>query len=177
VISDTVRDDSAGRNKEASGGDDTNPLRPTGNDNADFATTTASDGMIPRISVTRDVYVPCGRLARPDAAWAHKACRAIPHSPPKSLAGSNVEHAVLTLERKLWGSGGLQRTTLNYFFLSGNEFQKQKVRAVITTWELYAFVHFQESHSAENTQIRITFDGSDGSWSYVRIQFLRNALP
>jgi hypothetical protein len=98
----------------------------------------------------------------------------MPRSPPNSLTGSYAEHAVLTLKGKLWGSGGMKRTLLNYFFIGGQEAQKTKVRAAIATWELYAFVAFEEQRSAQNTQIRITFDENDGSWSYVRSQLVSN---
>jgi hypothetical protein len=176
VISDTIRDDSTGGNEEASGGHDKGPSERTGDGNPDLSNTAASAGMIPRISVNRDLYVICGRLDRPDAAWAHKACRDMPRSPSNSLAGSNAAYAVLTLKGRLWGGGGPDKTVLKYFFVDGNDVQHEKVKTVIATWELYAFVSFQEQESAEKAHIRITFDGNDGSWSYVRIQIVSNTI-
>jgi hypothetical protein len=175
VISGTIHDDSTGDSEKASDSQG-QPSEPTANDGGAPPSSNGSAGAIPCISVIEDSYVPCGRLDRPDAAWVHKTCRDMPRSPLNSLAGSKAEHAVLTLKGKLWGSGGQHRTLLKYFFIGGNEAQKTKVRAAIATWELYAFVDFKEQHSAENTQIRIEFNGNAGSWSYVRTRSVNNTI-
>ncbi|KAI0061358.1 hypothetical protein BV25DRAFT_780912 [Artomyces pyxidatus] len=51
--------------------------------------------------------------------------------------------------------------------MEGTEVQRAKVRAVVPEWILYAAVEFVEVARAVDSLIRIKFDGSDGSWSFV----------
>jgi len=56
--------------------------------------------------------------------------------------------------------------TLTYTFLNGSSVQHDKVNNTITEWMTYANIKF--SYSLEKgATIRISFDSSNGSWSYV----------
>lgn len=76
---------------------------------------------------------------------------------------------IATLE-KMWVNG----TNITYFFFreparwrGGNQ-QEQAVRNAFAQWkELGIGLTFQEVHDAADAMIRIGFDQSDGSWSYV----------
>jgi hypothetical protein len=71
---------------------------------------------------------------------------------------------------KMWVNG----TNLTYFFFKepahwrGGSNQEQAVRNAFSTWkDLGIGLTFQEVDNATDAMIRIGFDQSDGSWSYV----------
>jgi len=76
---------------------------------------------------------------------------------------------ILSLSRA-WVNG----TTLTYYFFdepkkwSANKAQKEAVRNAFMTWkEVGIGLNFHEVSNAEDAIIKIGFDQSDGSWSYV----------
>jgi hypothetical protein len=76
-------------------------------------------------------------------------------------------HAVLAQQVRLWGSGNSQRTSIKYWFMDGHKLQHKKVKSTICIWQQYAFVSFDEAATIDESNIRISFDANDGSWSYV----------
>lgn len=60
------------------------------------------------------------------------------------------------------------RQELDYSFFGGSPKQHAKVNDVIQEWTLYANVTFKQSTpNNPDATIRITFNPSNGSWSYV----------
>ncbi len=77
---------------------------------------------------------------------------------------------LITLLGRMWVNG----TNLTYFFFKepahwrGGDAQEQAVRDAFTTWKKLGIgLTFKEVDYAEDAMIRIGFDQSDGSWSYV----------
>lgn len=77
---------------------------------------------------------------------------------------------LISLMAKMWVNG----TNLKYFFFKeparwrGGSAQEQAVRDAFSEWkELGIGLTFQEVDDAVDAEIRIGFDLSDGSWSYV----------
>ncbi|KAI0061320.1 hypothetical protein BV25DRAFT_1826806 [Artomyces pyxidatus] len=96
--------------------------------------------------------------------WAHRGCLETPWKKSPKVHKGRVQHFVLASEQKLWQASPAR---LTYFFMEGSEVQWAKVRQVVREWELYASVEFVEVARAADSLIRIKFDGSDGSWSFV----------
>ena len=98
------------------------------------------------------------------------------------LAGVAVMRAVLTKATRMWDNGSVRPhfrsiydadrcllQTLTYTFVApkaGNTIQQNKVKTVVQEWEKYANIKFTFVATGEAT-IRITFDPTSGSWSYV----------
>lgn len=81
-----------------------------------------------------------------------------------SAMGPDKVPTVSSNEQNLW-NGTPQ--TISYFFMGGNHLQHEKVTQAIEEWTWYANVEFVEAFSAEESNVRITFDPDDGSWSYI----------
>jgi hypothetical protein len=84
-----------------------------------------------------------------------------------SLDSNHRAMAVMAPKEKLWELG--KSPTITYAFLPG-EFvgtavQHQKVADTVKIWSKYANLTFQEV--PDNSDVRITFDARDGSWSLV----------
>ncbi|KAF7303430.1 ZnMc domain-containing protein [Mycena indigotica] len=77
-------------------------------------------------------------------------------------AGTDPSHAVITKLAQLWPPN----STITYSFIGGTVNQRNKVNKVITEWLSYANVVFQLVDVGKGT-IRISFDPTLGSWSYV----------
>ncbi|KAJ7445919.1 hypothetical protein FB451DRAFT_1568024 [Mycena latifolia] len=71
------------------------------------------------------------------------------------------ERAVVTTLDQLWDSG----STVTYSFLGGTAKQQAKVVKVVLEWFPYANINFTHVDTAGT--LRISFDPSSGSWSYV----------
>ena len=70
----------------------------------------------------------------------------------------------IRLIRSKWVNG----TVLHYCFLDGPEPQHQAVRNAFQEWkDLGIGLEFEEVADRSETEVRIAFDQSDGSWSYV----------
>ena len=70
----------------------------------------------------------------------------------------------ILLTRAKWVNG----TTLRYCFLDGPETQRQAVRDAFDEWKgLGIGLSFQEVDDQGEAEVRIAFDQSDGSWSYL----------
>ncbi|MCX6180867.1 MAG: M12 family metallopeptidase [Bacteroidetes bacterium] len=63
----------------------------------------------------------------------------------------------------LWTPG----QTIRIKFLSGTDYQKNKVKQYAPLWLNSAYLKFQWVTTAENADIKIDFDENDGSWSYL----------
>ncbi len=63
-----------------------------------------------------------------------------------------------------WANG----TEIKYFFIEGDEPQKEVVRHAFKLWkDIGIGISFKEVSIADEALVRIGFDFSDGSWSYV----------
>lgn len=78
---------------------------------------------------------------------------------PVGGAGSR---AIIPDPRVMWPNGA----TLGVRFLEGTASQQAQVRKHAKQWSLYANVTFEFTDD-EAAEIRVGFDGGDGSWSYV----------
>ncbi|KAH7182410.1 uncharacterized protein B0J16DRAFT_306183, partial [Fusarium flagelliforme] len=78
--------------------------------------------------------------------------------------GPDKVPTILANERNFW-NGTPQ--LIRYFFMGGNQLQRDKVKQAIEEWTWYANVEFYPADSAEESNVRITFDPNDGSWSYI----------
>ena len=73
-------------------------------------------------------------------------------------------------------SGGLKwvnGTEIKFMFIEGAEPQKNVVRKAFQTWKALGIgITFKEVTSVEDSMVRIGFDWTDGSWSYVGREIL-----
>lgn len=59
-------------------------------------------------------------------------------------------------------------TNIKYYFLDGEDNQRNVVRTAFQQWlSIGIGINFTEVHSAAESMVRIGFDFTDGSWSYV----------
>ena len=112
--------------------------------------------------------------------WKQKACKdMVPRKfENKPLTGGNMMFnvglnyaigpdkvpTVFANEQNLWNDT-LQ--VISYFFMGGSQLQHEKVTQVIDEWSWYANITFKEASSAEENNVRVTFDTNDGNWSYI----------
>lgn len=81
---------------------------------------------------------------------------------PPGVASNRAKLIAMTANKWMNGS------TLTYAFYSGPTTQKDAVRAAFAEWKaLGAGLSFIEVSGVTSAQIRIAFDQSDGSWSYI----------
>ena len=78
--------------------------------------------------------------------------------------GPDKVPTVFANEHNFWNDNP---QTIYYFFMGGSPQQHEKVTQTIEEWTWYANVRFIEAPSAEESHVRITFDSTDGSWSYI----------
>jgi hypothetical protein len=115
-----------------------------------------------------------------DPADAKPLCSSPPQRPiplPESMP-INRQRAILVGNSK-WVNG----TTLRYAFFDGsgdpawspaNDVQKEVVRKAFQTWrELPIGLDFEEVDDLSEAEVRIGFDQSDGSWSYIGRDILK----
>ena len=109
---------------------------------------------------------------RDEALEGKGLCCSLPEVQERDLSHVSDGHRLrlLALMSKMWVNG----TNLTYFFFKepaqwrGGSNQEQAVRDAFATWkELGIGLTFQEVDIASDAMIRIGFDQSDGSWSYV----------
>ncbi|KAJ4114755.1 hypothetical protein NW768_011309 [Fusarium equiseti] len=140
----------------------------------EFASYESQDS--PRTSSCVDWSVPY--------SWQQRACKdTVPRMlENKPLAGGRLMSniglncaigpdkvpTVFANEQNFW-NGTPQ--VICYFFMGGttrgNKLQHEKVAQAIEEWTWYANVKFMEVSSAKESNVRITFDPKDGSWSYI----------
>jgi Astacin (Peptidase family M12A) len=103
---------------------------------------------------------------------AYLASKISPHyclmrkRPPLKLPkGITPDRARLIAETDAkWMNG----STLTYSFFNGPSLQKDAVREAFKEWKALGIgLSFVEVNSTSNAQIRISFDQTDGSWSYI----------
>lgn len=96
----------------------------------------------------------------------------MPQVPRRALAEDIMpgRERLIRIVSKKW----VNNTVLRYHFLDtppiwrGSEDDKQAVRDAFQTWkDLPIGLEFREAHEASQAEVRIGFDQSDGSWSYV----------
>lgn len=100
----------------------------------------------------------------PSAISGHCIMRATtaPPQPPPGQPGDR-DRLIRVIASK-WVNG----TVLHYYFVDGPQDQRQVVREAFVTWkELGLGLVFTEVQAASEAEIRIGFDHTDGSWSYV----------
>ncbi|KAK6980655.1 ZnMc domain-containing protein [Favolaschia claudopus] len=78
-----------------------------------------------------------------------------------TTAATSASHAVVTRLDQLWDAG----STVTYSFLGGTANQQAKVDKVVLEWLPYANLNFPRVN--QGGTIRIAFDASSGSWSWV----------
>ncbi|KAF5242674.1 hypothetical protein FANTH_8583 [Fusarium anthophilum] len=112
--------------------------------------------------------------------WQQKACKDVvprklenePFPGGRAMSKLGLGYAigpdkvptVFTNEHNLW-SGTPQ--VISYYFMGGTKLQHEKVAKAIEEWTWYANVRFAEVSLPENSNVRITFNPNDGSWSYI----------
>lgn len=83
-----------------------------------------------------------------------------PHSP--GISSIRLSYIVST--NKKWVNG----TEIKYMFIEGPESQKKVVRTAFQKWKSLGIgISFSEVNNVQDAMVRIGFDLSDGSWSYV----------
>ncbi|KAJ6483192.1 hypothetical protein C8R45DRAFT_1099482 [Mycena sanguinolenta] len=99
------------------------------------------------------------------AQW--KTCGLAPSSQTQTTTTTSngpsgfASRAVITRLDQLWETG----STVTYSFLGGTANQQAKVDKVVLEWLPYANLNFQRV--SQGGLIRITFDATSGSWSWV----------
>lgn len=81
---------------------------------------------------------------------------------PKANSSGLVPAGAAILKKKRWKNG----STLKIKFLEGSTAKKNQVKKFAVEWTKYANLKFVFTEDAD-AQIRITFDPSDGAWSYI----------
>lgn len=109
---------------------------------------------------------------RDEAAEGRGLCCSLPEVQERDLThiSDGRRLRLLALMGKMWVNG----TNLTYYFFKeparwrGGSAQEQAVRDAMTTWKDVGIgLTFEEVGDAADAKIRIGFDQSDGSWSYV----------
>jgi hypothetical protein len=101
----------------------------------------------------------------PTATYKRKLCgqpKPIeqPHDP--NISDRRLNFIVST--NKKWVNG----TEIKYMFIEGPESQKRVVRKAFQKWKSLGIgISFKEVKNVQDSMVRIGFDLSDGSWSYV----------
>ncbi len=114
---------------------------------------------------------PAETTVRPLCAPRH----ADPIALPPGL--SPYRASAIQIVAKKWANG----TVLHYHFLAGAgwqwpEVQKQVVRNAFRTWKSFDIgLEFVETDDPSEAEVRIGFDLTDGSWSFVGVDVLRNS--
>jgi hypothetical protein len=107
-----------------------------------------------------------------EAVEGRSLCCSLPEVQERDLSHISDGHRLrlLAIIGKMWVNG----TNLTYFFFKepahwrGGSDQEQAVRDAFATWkELGIGLTFQEVDDAADAMIRVGFDQTDGSWSYV----------
>jgi hypothetical protein len=81
-----------------------------------------------------------------------------------SDAVSDPRRKILLDNRRKWNNG----TIIKYFFSEGDEPQKRVVRKAFQIWkEVGIGISFEEVKQVDEAMVRIGFDLTDGSWSYI----------
>ncbi len=81
---------------------------------------------------------------------------------PTGLSTPRARLIIATASKWMNGS------TLSYGFYNGPKIQKDAVRAAFAEWKALGIgLSFAEASSVASAQIRIAFDQTDGSWSYI----------
>ena len=164
-------------------------------DTAKSPSATVIDTLAPTTSASADTVITKPAVVVSDevpaVAWYQCACaeasvdKAAASSTKADvnrLGGGAAMRAVLTKATRMWDNGSVRShfrsifdadhrllQTLTYTFLApkaGNTIQQNKVKTVVQEWEKYANVKFTFVATGKAT-IRITFDTTSGSWSYV----------
>lgn len=87
--------------------------------------------------------------------------RTLPSLSPDMPAG---RMRAIVVTRVKWVNG----TTLRYHFLDGPDDQRQAVREAFDTWKSLGIgLSFLEVEDRSEAEVRIGFDQTDGSWSYL----------
>jgi Astacin (Peptidase family M12A) len=109
-----------------------------------------------------------------DTSEARRYC-ALPPQPVRELPPGmphDRQRAILLGAGK-WVNG----TTLHYTFLEGPEDQRAVVRESFAAWKALPIgLNFAEVPDRTDSEVRIGFDQSDGSWSYVGRQILEQGV-
>ncbi|PPQ73207.1 hypothetical protein CVT24_010024 [Panaeolus cyanescens] len=112
---------------------------------------------------------------RPKQDWYKLSCAEAVHPTKHGNAflsrtsartgGSRALMAVMARSSQMWDAGA----TLTYSFMDDtyDEIKADKVRNTIGEWSKYGDIMFEERDIGENPLIRISFDSTTGSWSYV----------
>ncbi|MGC4000992.1 MAG: M12 family metallopeptidase [Anaeromyxobacter sp.] len=82
--------------------------------------------------------------------------------PQHTIRADGGRLRAIVLPRKLWPNG----TRLSVRFMEGTDAQKALARSQAQWWTQHANLTFAFDDSPQ-AQIRVTFDPSDGAWSYV----------
>ena len=103
--------------------------------------------------------------AETTAARSLQYCAAPPRVIPALPTALPVARArAILVTRTKWVNG----TTLRFQFIDGPEDQRDVVRASFEEWKACGIgLSFQEVTEASEAEVRIGFDHSDGSWSYL----------
>jgi len=86
---------------------------------------------------------------------------------PKANSDGMVPAGAAILKAKRWPKG----STLTIRFLEGTTTQKNKVKKFAVEWTKFANIKFAFT-TATDAKVRITFDPSDGAWSYLGTDIL-----
>ena len=106
------------------------------------------------------------------AALSKKENRTNTPAPPKRLMGMSIHPAKMALlTGKKWKNG----RTLRIAFVDGSATQKRRVREHAEHWRAYESVKFNWTATRAESDIRISFQADDGSWSYIGTENL--AIP
>ena len=84
-----------------------------------------------------------------------------PHQTMRSMRPDGVQRAIIVF-RKLWVNG----SNLRVRFMGGTTAQQAIAKEQAQWWSQHANLTF-EFNNAPDAEIRVTFDPSDGAWSYI----------
>lgn len=88
--------------------------------------------------------------------------RLLPSEPLLRVEAMNPRFSAVIFFLKLWPNG----STLRVRFMGGTPAQQQLAMQQARWWSEQANIHFVQS-DAGDAEIRVTFDPSDGAWSYL----------
>lgn len=94
------------------------------------------------------------------------------HRPNRSIPMANGRPRAIAIADKRWING----SKIRIGFLEGTQSQIDMVRDIAPQWTHHANLKF-EFTDAMDAEIRVTFDASDGAWSYVGTDNLNISKP
>ncbi len=90
-------------------------------------------------------------------------CKPAPSPTKRSISSSFKKMRAIFFKTKLWRNGQI----LRFYFVGGTDKEHSSVYLAVEEWSKYVNLQFAQVDDPKYSDIRISFDKRDGSWSYI----------